>query len=77
MKRNLTIQLDESTIKEARIVAARQSISISQLVRSEISKAFTRDSIYEKSKKAALKRLNQGYDLDGATLPSRDELHER
>jgi predicted HicB family RNase H-like nuclease len=38
-ERNLTIQLDESTVKKARVVAARRSISISRLVSEEIEEA--------------------------------------
>lgn len=77
MKRNLTIQLDETTIKDAKIVAARRSMSISSLVSEEIRKAAASELGYEKAKKSALARLNRGYDLGGSKLPSRAELHER
>ncbi|HTE57200.1 MAG TPA: DUF6364 family protein [Verrucomicrobiae bacterium] len=39
MKRNLTVQLDETTIRDAKIVAAKRSMSLSRLVSEEIRKA--------------------------------------
>lgn len=77
MKRNLTIQLDETTIKEGKIVAARQSMPISSLVSEEISKAAARESTYERIKKSALAGLIKGYDLGGGKVPKHDEIYER
>jgi hypothetical protein len=77
MKRNLTIQLDESTIRDAKIVAAKQSMSLSRLVSEEIRKAAAKESSYEKAKVSALSRLKRGYDLGGGKMPRREELHER
>jgi hypothetical protein len=77
MKRNLTVQLDESTIKKARIVAARRSMSISRLVSEEIESAAKKDSYWETAKKTALKQLSQPFHLGGRALPSRDALHQR
>ena len=77
MKRNLTIQLDESTIRDAKIIAAKQSMSLSRLVSEEIRKATAKESSYEKAKRSALARLKQGYDLGGGKIPDREELHER
>jgi len=77
MKRNLTIQLDETTINDARVIAARRSISISRLVSEQISGAAARESSYERNKKLALDRLVKGYDLGGGKFPKRDEIYER
>lgn len=77
MKRNLTIQLDESIIKKARVVAARRSTSISRLVSEEIERTAAKDAVWEVAKKRALQRLNSGVDLDGGKLPKREALHER
>ena len=77
MKRNLTIQLDETTINDARVVAARRSKSISSLVSEEIRRAAARETGYEKVKKSALARLSKGYDLGGGILPKRDEIYDR
>lgn len=77
MKRNLTVQLDDATIRDAKLVAARRSMSISSLVSEEIRRAAARESSYEKTKRSALIRLNKGYDLGGGKLPTRDEIHEQ
>lgn len=77
MKRNLTIQLDESVIQKARVVAARRSTSISRLVSEEIEKAAENDATWKVAKKAALKHLNHPFHLGAADLPAREALHER
>jgi len=77
MKRNLTIQLDESTIRDAKIIAAKQSMSLSRLVSEEIRKAAAKESSYEKAQRSALSRLKHGYDLGGGKMPDREKLHER
>ena len=77
MKRNLTVQLDESVIQKARVVAARRSISISRLVREEIEKAALNDAVWNAAKKRALARLRQPFNLGGGPLPTRESLHER
>lgn len=77
MKRNLTIQLDESIIKKARVVAARRSTSISRLVSEEIERTAAKDAVWEAAKKRALQRLNSGFDLGGGKLPKRETLYER
>ena len=77
MKRNLTIQLDDKTIKDAKIIAARRFMSISGLVSEEIRKVVVRESNYEKTKKSAIERLMQGYNLGGGTVTKRDEIYKR
>ncbi len=77
MNRNLTIQLDENTIKSARIVAARRSISISKLVSEEIKKASDAEDYWVTAKRTALNQLQQPFHLGGYKLPSRDSLYER
>ena len=77
MKRNLTVQLDESTIKKARIVAARRSMSISRLVSEEIERVAKKDTYWEVAKKTALKQLGQPFHLGGGALPPRDALHQQ
>jgi hypothetical protein len=77
MKRNLTVQLDETTIKQARIVAARRSTSLSRLLVTEIERAVSEDMVYQRALVAALNRLDKPSHLGGGTLPARDALHER
>lgn len=77
MKRNLTVQLDESVIKKARVVAARRSTSISRLVSEEIERAAAQDTTWQTAKKAALAQLDHPFRLGGGKLPDRESLHER
>lgn len=77
MKRNLTVQLDEITIKKARLVAARRSTSISRLVAREIERAVAADSAYQQASVMALSRLDRPFHLGGGSLPDRESLHER
>ena len=77
MKRNITVQLDETVIKKARVVAARRSTSISRLVSEEIERAAKNDNTWQAAKKAALAQLNRPFHLGGGALPTRETLHER
>lgn len=78
MKRNLTVQLDESIIQKARIVAARRSMSISRLVSEEIEHVAEKDNYWQLAKKTALAQLGQPFHLGGeVVLPTRETLHER
>lgn len=78
MNRNLTVQLDESTINKARIVAARRSMSISRLVTEEIEHIAAKDNYWQVAKKTALAQLKQPHHLGGdEALTLREALHER
>ena len=77
MKRNLTVQLDESTIKDAKIIAAKRSMSLSGLISDEIRRLALREASYERTKASALARLTKGFDLGGGNMPSREEIHKR
>lgn len=77
MKRNLTVQLDEATIKQARVVAARRSTSLSLLVSTEIERAVSEDTSYQQALNVALDQLDKPFHLGGGARPARDVLHER
>jgi post-segregation antitoxin (ccd killing protein) len=77
MKRNITVQLDDSTIQKARVVAARRSMSISRLVSEEIERTAAKDLSWKVAQKTALSQLAQPFHLGGGKLPSRDSLYER
>jgi hypothetical protein len=76
-KQNLTISLDRQTIRKAKVLAARRSTSISELVARQIETLVGEDENYERAKRHALALLNQGFHLGGEIRVSRDELHER
>jgi hypothetical protein len=76
-KQNLTVKLDRQIIRKAKLLAARQSTSISELVARQIEKLVGEDESYECAKRRAFEFLDQGFDLGGGIRVSRDELHER
>ncbi len=77
VKRNLTVQLDEATVKKARVLAARRSTSVSKLVAHEIERLVGEDEAYQRAKSTALAQLNRGFHLGGGPLPERSSLHGR
>jgi len=77
MGRNLTLVLDDETIRRARVAAARSGLSISALMRRELQRLARDESAYQLAREAARRRLLRGQSLGGAGLPPRDELHER
>jgi hypothetical protein len=77
MKRNLTVQLDETTIGKARVLAARRSTSVSRLVADEIQRIVDEDDRYQRARDAALEQLERGFHMGGGRLPARESLHDR
>jgi hypothetical protein len=75
-KRNLTVQLDEEVIRQAKVLAARRGTSVSTLVAAELERLVAEDDRYE----AAYGRARQA--LSGA-IPRggrhwrRDDLYDR
>jgi hypothetical protein len=76
-KQNLTISLDRETIRQAKIVAAKRSTSISGLLTRQIEILVGEEEAYERAQRQALLLLEQGFHLGGMIQASRDELHER
>jgi hypothetical protein len=77
MKQNITVQLDQTIIKEAKVLAAKRSTSLSKFLADEIRKMALQESTYDKDKKLAITRLQNGYSFGGAKLPKREELYTR
>jgi hypothetical protein len=77
MTRNITLSLDEATLKEARTLAAQQGLSVSAFLRNELSRIVEAQRGYGRAREAALRRLGRGQSLGGGPLPSRDDLHDR
>ena len=74
---NLTIRLRPETVHKARILAARRSTSISRLLAEQLEALIAGDEAYERSQRAALALLDQGFSLGGRITASREEWHER
>lgn len=77
MKRNITIQLDETVINKARVVAARRLTSISRLVAQEIEKAANQMNDYQQAKASATAQMDNPFRFGNDKLPNRESLHER
>jgi predicted transcriptional regulator len=78
MYRNLTVRLEEETIRKAKIVAAKRATSVSRLVADEIDRLVRADEAYEQARVEALADLESGFDLgSGGELPSRESVYDR
>lgn len=75
--RNITLALDEETLREARVLAAERGLSVSAFLRGELAGLVERQRGYTQAREAALRRLRRARSLGGGTLPSRDEVHDR
>jgi len=77
MGRNITLSLDEEILREAKILAAEQGLSVSAFLRRELSRLVEDQRGYARARDAALRRLAHGTALGGGKLPAREELHDR
>jgi hypothetical protein len=75
-KRNLTIQLDETVIRHARVVAAHRGLSLSALVAQQLTQLAEADERYERARAVALDALAGAA---GGGIPNwrREELYDR
>ena len=76
-KKNITLKLGSSVLRTARVMAAEQDISVSELVATLIERAATALPNHEQAKRRALARLKKGYHLGFTPPKSRDEIYER
>lgn len=77
MKRNITVQLDDATVRKARVAAAKRGSSISRLLAEQIDVLARQDDDYDRAMNDALAELELGYDLGGSPYPAREELYDR
>jgi Family of unknown function (DUF6364) len=77
MKTNITLKLDNSLLREARIMAAEQDTSISALLAAQLEEIVRQRKTYDRARKRALARLRKGLNIQWTPARSRDELHER
>ena len=75
--RNITLTLDEATLREARVLAAERGLSVSAFLRSELAGLVERQRGFERAKASAVKRLRRGQPLGGGRPHAREELHDR
>jgi hypothetical protein len=78
-KQNVTLSISKHLLKQAKIMAASQDKSLSQLLRETLEQRVREESDYDKARKRQLRLLKRGFDLGtkGRISTSRDELHVR
>jgi hypothetical protein len=76
-RRNLTVQLDERTLRRAKSLAAREGTSVTRLVASTLERLVSEDDAYEEAKRRALAMLEKPLHMGRRRRFGRDELHER
>ena len=77
-RRNMTITVDEAVARWARIKAAKEDSSVSQIVGEMLKREMQRDDDYE----AAMKRMFEmikpvKFEKRGGRFPRREELYDR
>ena len=77
MKTNITLKLDSTLLREAKILAAENDTSISAMLAEQLEKIVRERKAYERAQKSALSRLKEGMDLHWTPPASRDEVHKR
>jgi predicted HicB family RNase H-like nuclease len=74
-RRNLTVQLDEETIRQAKILAAERGTSVSGLVARELEQLVARSARYEEAMHRAIALMAESVPRGGRTW-RRDDLYE-
>jgi predicted transcriptional regulator len=77
MKTNITLKLDAALLREIRILAAQDGTSISAMLAARLEQMVRERKAYDRARKRALARLNDGLHMRWTPPRSRDELHER
>jgi hypothetical protein len=77
MKTNITLKLDSTLLREAKILAAEEGTSISAMLATRLEQVVRERKSYDRARKRALARLRSGLDMKWTRPNSRDELHQR
>ena len=78
-RQNVTLSLPKTLLKKAKIVAAQEEKSLSELMREVLGRKVEQHTGYQKAKQRHLSLLKKGLNLGtkGRTSYTRDELHDR
>ena len=74
---SITIKVDPVLARDAKLFAARRGVSLSRLVAQHLETLVRGNQVYAASKRRALARLRQGYEIGGDGPLSREEVHDR
>lgn len=77
MKTNVTLKIETSLLKDARVLAAREGTSMSALLTKSLEREVRKDKEYEQARRSALAMLKAGFSLGWTPPRSRDEIYER
>ena len=77
MTSNVTLRVDSTLLREAKVLAAQRGTSVSRLLAEQLEELVRRDKAYDAARRRAVERLRKGYDLGWTPPASRDELYER
>lgn len=75
--KNVTITLDEETIRWARVEAAKRGISLSRLTAELLRERRCREAEYDAAMQRYLSREARSLDDGGKGYPKREELYDR
>jgi metal-responsive CopG/Arc/MetJ family transcriptional regulator len=78
-RRNVTLSLPKDLLKQAKVFAARNDVSLSDLLRASLENKICEDSDYRRAQHRQLGLMESGLDLGtrGRIALSRDEIHDR
>lgn len=76
-KTNLTLQLDEAVIRQARVVAAKRGTSVSALVARELEQLVAQDARYENAHHRAIELMAANKRRGGRSWTRDDIYSER
>jgi hypothetical protein len=77
MKRNITLSIEGDLIAKAKVISARQMVSVSRLLSNEVERIIEEEEGYEENRRRAISLLKKGYHLGSKYTANREELHER
>ena len=75
--KNITITLDEATLREAQRIAADRSTSLNAMIRDFLDQLVTRESHAAKARDRIVALCLESTAERGTERSTRDELHER
>jgi hypothetical protein len=75
--KNVTITVDDATLREARKIAAERSTSVNAMIRSFLEKLTQREAHAARARRRIEKLCRESAAEVGERGWSRDELHER
>ena len=78
-KQNITLSLPKDLLKKAKIIAVKNSTSLSGLLSDYLARITNEEEAYQMAKARHRRLLKQGFDfgLEGEIPWKREEFHER